>query len=85
MREWGKKLMTEYLDEARETLKEENSTREFFYIFRIEDKYYGAANMEGDNIIPSNLNRELNRKHREILKECTEGTIELEDIYNIKA
>lgn len=84
IQEWGKKLMTGYAQEAREALREENVSHEFFYLFKIGNDYYIAAHMEGDNIVPPNLNRELNRKHREVLKECVEEAVELEELYDIK-
>jgi len=70
-REWCRLLMTKYKNEAIETLKEEGITHEAFLIFPINGHYYTVAMIEGETR-PTNMERELNQKHKAVKKECLE-------------
>jgi len=81
--EWGEKLSNEFKEEAIQSLREENCTREMFYLFKIGEDYFAAGHMEGSNIKPS-TDTELNREHKKILKECLDDSITLSEVYNLK-
>ena len=85
LREWSRRLMTDLRPEAVASMREENCTREYFYLFCIGDTYYFAANMEGDNIIAASESLDINVQHKAILRECVEEKIELETLYDIRA
>lgn len=80
---WTQQISTTYLHEAVESLKEENCTRELFIMFCIDNNYYVAAHMEGDNILPSNREREINITHKTTLAECVESVVPYESLFDI--
>ncbi len=83
-KEWCNLLMTKYKNEAVETLKEEGVVYEAFSIFSINEEYYTIAMIEGE-AKPTNMERELNQKHRATKKECLERIDSLEigyELYN---
>lgn len=80
--EWGKLLMTIHKDEAIETLKEEGLTYESFTVFEIDGNHYTLAMIEGEEK-PTNMNRELNIKHREVKKECLEKIGPVDKVYEL--
>ena len=82
-RNWAKQVNGELREEAILSLQEENCTREIFQLFKINDIYYAVAHMEGDNIIPANVEREINKKHHEVLRECIEKQISTETLYDL--
>lgn len=79
---WCHLLMTQYKDEAIETLKEEGLSHESFAIFSIDGNYYTLAMVEGD-AKPTNMERELNQKHRTVKKECLERIDSIEMGYEL--
>ena len=79
---WCNLLMTTHKEEAIETLKEEGLTYESSLIFSIDGKYYTLAMIEGEEK-PTNMERELNQKHRAMKKECLEGIETLEIGYEL--
>ncbi len=81
-REWGKLLTTTHKEEAIDTLKEEGLSYEGFCVFEIEGKHYTIAIIEGEEK-PTNMERELNQKHREIKKECLEKIGPIETVYEL--
>ena len=81
-REWCHLLMTQYKDEAIETLKEEDVTYEAFSIFPIQGQYYAVAMVEGE-MKPTNMERELNQRHKAIKKECLERIDLIEGGYEL--
>ncbi len=81
---WGILLQTTYFDEVQETLKQENCTKELFNIFELNNEFYVIVHMEGDNFNKPELS-ELNIKHKQVLKECFDSSIHLEEVYNIKS
>jgi hypothetical protein len=68
---WGKLLMTKYSKEATETLKEEGLSYESFCYFNIGGSFYTLAMIDGHQH-PTNMDRDLNIKHREIKRDCLE-------------
>jgi len=79
---WGELLITTYKEEAIETLKEERITYEGFCVFEIGGEYYTLAMIEGE-AKPANMERELNRKHIEVKKECLEKISSVEKVYEL--
>ncbi len=84
-RAWTAKVRTELHDEAVDTLQEEGCTHEIFELFEINGDMYVVAHMEGNNITPSNQEREINRTHRAIMQECIESVIPTQVLYDLKA
>lgn len=78
--EWGNLLITQYKEEAVETLKEEGVTYEGFCVFEINGEHYTLAMVEGE-AKPANMERELNRKHKETKKDCLEYVGAVEKVY----
>jgi len=78
--EWGNLLITIYKEEAIETLKEEGLTYEGFAVFEIDGKNYTFSMIEGEEK-PTNMERELNIKHREVKKECLEKIGPINKVY----
>lgn len=66
--DWCRLLSTKYKDEALVTLKEEGLLQEAFMMFTIDDTYYTIGFSEG-NHLPA-TEREVNRKHQQMKKEC---------------
>ncbi len=81
-KEWGNLLMTKHKEEAIETLKEEGLTYEGFCIFEIDGIYYTLAMIEGEEK-PTNMDRELNQKHRATKQECLEKIGPVEKAYEL--
>lgn len=81
---WGARLMSDLSVEATQALIEENATKEFAYMFSINNKWYVFAHTDGENIIPANPNREINVEHKKILNECLGEKIPLTKVYSLK-
>lgn len=81
-KEWGNLLMTKYKEEAIETLQEEGLIYEGFCIFEVDGQYYTLGMVEGEEK-PTNMERELNIKHRAMKKECLEKMGSVEEVYEI--
>jgi len=81
-KEWGNLLMTKYKDEAIETLKEEGLIYECFCVFEIDGNHYTLAMIEGEEE-PTNMDRELNQKHRATKKKCLEKIGPVEKVYEL--
>ena len=81
---WCTQLQYRLQDEARETLKEENVLRECFMVFAIDGNDYtiGITDDFG-NILPSNKEKEINRKHREQMNDCLESSALAKTLYDI--
>jgi len=80
--EWGRLLTTTYKEEAIETLREEGLTYEGFCIFKIDNNHYTLAMLEGE-ARPADMAIELNRKHKEMKKECLEKISSVEKVYEL--
>lgn len=83
-KEWAHRLETEFLEEAKETLIEENSLREAFIGFSIGNDYYtvGLSIPKKDGLLPAK-ERELNTMHKKMKKECFESRNPIEVLYDI--
>jgi len=73
-KDWCKTLSTEFKKESLETLKEENLLFEGCLVFPVgNDSYVIGYTLENnDGVKPTNLDRDLNKKHLEKRKECLE-------------
>lgn len=80
---WGKKLMGEHKQEALESLREEQCSRELGFLFKIGGQWYMVGHMEGNNILPA-TDRPLNRKHQALLRECILCEVPLVEVYDLK-
>ena len=81
---WGHELMTTHRAEALTTLAEEKCTHEFGYVFSVGDVDYAVLHMEGTNILPSSES-DLNKKHKETLRDCIDHSLDLKEIYDLIA
>jgi len=87
VKDWCEKINSELKKEALNSLAEENCTHEIFATFSLNNTHYLVAHMEPipeRELIPSNQNKEINKKHREILKESIEEEIPLETLYDLR-
>ncbi|MGH2613417.1 MAG: DUF6176 family protein [Rhabdochlamydiaceae bacterium] len=82
--EWGHCLMTEHQEEAVETLKEEGLIYEGFCVSEVAGNYYTLAMIEGYER-PTNMERELNQKHREVKRDCLDKLGPVEKAYELYA
>ncbi len=78
---WGKYLQQN--PEALETLKEEQVGFEAFYYFRFGEDYFAVAITDNPNPLPATL-RELNIRHKAMLKECLEPIEAILPVYTLK-
>ena len=79
--DWGKYL--ENNPEALETLKEEEIGFEAFYYFKLDEEYYTMGITDNSAPLPAS-DRELNRNHKAVLKECLERVAEATPVYILK-
>ena len=72
--DWCSLLMTVYLEEARETLGEENLINEMCLVFGAGDDSFVVYRHETQSgkKKPANMERELNKKHFDKFHECLE-------------
>lgn len=61
--------MSKYLEEARESLREEGLTEESVFIFPLDGKMYVAFVLKG-HAKPSNPDREINKKHKSVTQKA---------------
>jgi len=80
--QWGKYL--ESNPEARETLKEEQVRFEGFYYAKIGNDYYAFGVADNPKPLPA-TDRELNRKHKSVLHEVVESTLEIQPVYELRS
>lgn len=84
MAQWGRDIESIYNKEAIEALKEENVLQEGAYRFTIGNTSYVIFYMEGEDILPANKDRAINKLHKKVLKECIDHEIDLDWLYNLK-
>ena len=82
-REWGAKLMGEYKGEALETLREEGVFYERVSLQEIDGRFFLIYLTEGD-FLPANLDRKLNRDHKQLLVDSTLQKISAENLYHLE-
>jgi len=75
--------MSLHREEALETLEEENVLYEAGVLFRIGDDTYCLGLMEGEDMRPAEMQRDLNRRHKTMREECLERIGEGEAIYSL--
>lgn len=85
-RKWSAHLIA-HEAEVRETLREEHMLFEGSFIFSQQEESYVCLYGKHDGApSPTNLERELNRTHREKMKECFEERIgKIENLYYFEA
>ena len=86
LKKWGKTIMSDCLIEAIASLEEENCEAENISIFSLGSDLYAVGIMvpkTGRKILPFNKNREINKKHFKILKECLGERLPIETVYSI--
>lgn len=66
LQQWGSMLMGEYRQEAEETLKEEGLAYEAMFLLRASQTYVVAFRNK-EHPLPTNMERELNKKHRAVI------------------
>lgn len=79
---WCLLLMTDHKEEAIKTLEEENVLFEGGALLELDGKKYVVGMTNGD-AKPTNMNRELNKKHKEVVKDCLEYIKDLEINYQL--
>ncbi len=80
--QWGKYL--ENNPEAIETLEEEQVRFEGFYYAKIGKDYYAFGVADNPNPLPA-TERELNRKHKSLLREVIESPLEIHPVYELRS
>lgn len=80
---WCKELSTTLRDEAIETLKEEGVVQELTIAFSINGDDYVLGYMDGE-ILPANMDQEINQKHKEMKEECLERVRDADVLSNFK-
>jgi hypothetical protein len=83
IKEWARELMGKHHHEAEKTLAEEDVIQETVFYLELEGKKYLAFYMEGTNFKPSNPDKEINRKHKEILQSIKVGRFDAELLYDL--
>lgn len=82
---WARELKSR-TQEAVETLEEENVLAESISFFEINGETYGVGIMVGKEggIKPPNMEREINQKHFQVLKESIGDLIKINEVYTFK-
>lgn len=80
---WCAELGTSLRAEAVLTLEEERVIQELTLGFNVDDKHYIVGFMDGE-CLPANMNREINKRHKEMKHQCLEYQSDVEILYNIK-
>lgn len=81
---WGAEVQLKHKPEALDSLREENCTREIFQVFEGNGQWFLICHMEGENLLPANMEKELNQKHREVIMSCIDRPVESEVVYDLK-
>lgn len=69
--------------EAIETLKEENVIEELCTLFYVEGQAYVLGFMVGE-MLPANMSREINQKHKQMKSDCLEFVSDAETLYHLQ-
>jgi hypothetical protein len=83
LQDWGMRLMSEHKNEAMETLTEENCLEEAMYLVKAGNTFFvlASARYQGEKL-PTNMQRALNRRHREIMDASLVEITALPDLSN---
>lgn len=82
-REWGSKISTELREEALLTLEEEKLLQEHMFLLEIDGKTFLGFFSEG-TAGPANMERAINKLHRQLLDESKLRRIEGTPLYSLK-
>ncbi len=86
IKKWGNDIMNTYYKTAQDTLKEEGVSEEILFYFEANNRKYIAFYMVGHTFLPSNKDKEINRKHVEIIQSIKKDDfIEAEKLYDVTA
>lgn len=80
---WCIELNTTLSEEAHLSLEEEEVFQELTLGFIIDDVHYILGFMDGE-CLPANMDRDINRRHKEMKKQCFERVSEAEVLYNLR-
>lgn len=80
---WGAELMGDSYSEALETLREEGMNQEHTFLLEIDGKSFLGFFSEG-NKLPTNLSREINKNHKELLEKSSVRRIEGVLLYSLR-
>ncbi|HVY67869.1 MAG TPA: DUF6176 family protein [Patescibacteria group bacterium] len=84
LKKWGA-FLNANAGKVKRLLKQENCSREFFYLFKIGRSYYAIIHMEGGPFKTPN-NDPINQKHKKVLKDCLEPRpLSLKTLYDFSA
>jgi hypothetical protein len=81
--DWCDELNNTLYQEAKQTLSEEGAVFEIFINFKLNNDWYtvGLTMPFLGELKPTNLDKAINRKHRQIIRECLEPIGEGESGY----
>lgn len=82
-RQWGIQLSSKLRTEAEETLREEGLLQEHMFLVELDGKYYLGYFTEGEKG-ETNMEREINQKHRNLLTDSRLRKIEGSKLYSLK-
>lgn len=75
--------LCEHEDEAKETMRYEETTMEGCFMFEKDGSWYVLGYQEG-GVRPADVNVEMNRLHKEKLRECLEAVDAVEVGYHFE-
>lgn len=81
-KKWCNELNTTLKEEALETLKEEGLLFECSAVFKVQTASYALILVKGE-ALPSDKNKEINKKHQQMKKECFEDAYPLDVLYEL--
>ena len=81
IRQWSTELEHSQKKEALKSLENENVHSEAMHYFQIGDRHFIAGIMCGDDIKSTDMEMQVNKKHREILQRAKKGKIKSELLY----
>jgi len=83
---WCLQIENELKSEAAKTLAEENVLQEISILFKVNEDYYGLGFMDiNGELLSTNMNKEINIKHKEMKKKCIEYVGDAEVLYSVKS
>lgn len=81
LQEWSEYLNS-HKDEVLETLNEEGIVFESLHMVTLNGERYAVGTVHSrEGVKPTNMEREINQKHREVSKECLEPVATGENSY----
>lgn len=82
---WCEELATTLHEESLETLNEEKVRQEMTMIFTVNKVDYVLGYVDGE-MLPANMNREINQKHKAMKEQCLELIVDADVniLYNLK-